>query len=74
MPVHPFTHPFTVPFRREPFTDPADLHGSLVRPFTDPFTPFTRPDLHARSLFYRRERVSGEAFLVTMTTPERTTP
>lgn len=67
-----YTHPYTVHFRRAPYTRPTDLHVSLVRTCTHPYTTYTRPDLHARSLFYRRERVSGEAFLVTTTTHEET--
>lgn len=56
-----FTHPFTVAFRREPFTLPATLHGYPTRErestFTDTFTTFTRPDLHARHPLYRGGRV-----------------
>lgn len=69
-----YTHPYTVHFRRAPYTRPTDLHVSLVRTYTHPYTTYTRPDLHARPPLYRGGRVSGKAFLVTMTTPERTTP
>lgn len=73
-----YTGTYTATFRPCTYTRPTDLHAAPVpergRTYTDTYTTYTRPDLHARSLFYRRERVSGKAFLVTMTTPERTTP
>ena len=51
-----FTHPFTAPFRPWTFTRPADLHERASReretPFTQTFTTFTRPDLHARGGLY----------------------
>lgn len=52
---------FTHPFSREPFTTPRDLHarraGERKPTFTDTFTPFTRPDLHARTPLYKGGRV-----------------
>ena len=64
-----FTDTFTGTFARDPFTVRRNLHaampGERVSTFTDTFTPFTLPDLHARTPLYRGGRVGRQPIITT---------
>lgn len=58
-----YTGTYTAPFSPYPYTRAADLHAGprceREHPYTDTYTTYTRPDLHAGPPLFRGGPVVG---------------
>ena len=68
-----YTGTYTHPLSACTYTHRRDLHARPTaereHTYTPTYTTYTQPDLHARSPFYRRERVGLDPIQTTMEGP-----